>query len=91
VLELSTTDRLGLNTNRVLINIKTYVLDLNSYFWSWTMTTTWSSLVLGVVKEQGLRQGSGGFLSLAALRDKTSLKFRELTPTTTNHGGGRRR
>jgi hypothetical protein len=35
---LSTTDRLGLNTNRVLINIRTYVLDLNSYIQSWTMT-----------------------------------------------------
>jgi hypothetical protein len=44
--------------------------------------TTWPPLVLVVVEEQGMRQGSGGFPSLAALRDRTSLRFRELTPTT---------
>jgi hypothetical protein len=45
------------------------------------MMMTWPPLVLGVVEEQGLRQGSGGFPSLAALRDQTSLRFHKLTPT----------
>jgi hypothetical protein len=45
------------------------------------MMTTWPPLVLSVVEEQGLRQGSGGFPSLAALRDRTTLRFRELTVT----------
>jgi hypothetical protein len=30
--------------------------------------------------------GSGGFPSQAALRDRTSLRFSELTPTPTNLG-----
>jgi hypothetical protein len=45
------------------------------------MMTTWPPLVLGVVEEQGLRQDSGGFPSLATLRDQTSLRFREFSPT----------
>jgi hypothetical protein len=48
-------DRLGINTNRVLINIRTYDLDLSSYLRSWTtMRTTWP-LGLGVGEEQGRR------------------------------------
>jgi hypothetical protein len=62
-------DWLGSNTNQVLINIRTCGLDLNSYLWCWTMTATWSPLMLGVVEEQGMWQGSGGFLSLVAVRD----------------------
>jgi hypothetical protein len=42
--------------------------------------------VLDVVEEQWLWQGSDGFPSLAALRDRTSLKFRELTPMNANLG-----
>jgi hypothetical protein len=48
--------------------------------------TTWPPLVLSIVEEQGLRQGSCGFPSLDALRDRTSLRFCELTPTMTNLG-----
>jgi hypothetical protein len=50
------------------------------------MMTTWPLVVLGVVEEQGLQQGSGGFSPLAALRNQTSLRFHELTSTTTNLG-----
>jgi hypothetical protein len=49
---------------------------------------TWPPLVLDVVEEQGLRQGSGGFPSLATLRDRTSLRFRELSPTNIGSCGG---
>jgi hypothetical protein len=52
------------------------------------MTMTWPPLVLDVVEEQGLRQGSGGFPSLATLRDRTSLRFRELSPTNIGSCGG---
>jgi hypothetical protein len=45
------------------------------------MTAPWPPLVLGVVEEQGLRRGTGGFPSLVTLRDRTSLKFRELLLT----------
>jgi hypothetical protein len=32
------------------------------------MTATWPPLMLDVVEEQGMWQGSGGFLSLVTLR-----------------------
>jgi hypothetical protein len=45
--DLKTTDRLGLNTNWVLINIRTYNLDLSSYLQSWTTMrmTPWPSVL----------------------------------------------
>jgi hypothetical protein len=47
VKDLKTTDQLGLNTNRVLINIRSYNLDLSSYLRSWTAmwTTPWLSVL----------------------------------------------
>jgi hypothetical protein len=68
---LSATDRVGLNTNQVLINISTYDLDLNSYLRCSMMTLTWPPLVLGVVEEQGLRQSSGGSHRYVPSRNQT--------------------
>jgi hypothetical protein len=46
-----------------------------AYLGPWTMTMPWPPLVLDVVEEQGLRLGSGGFSTLAALRRSNLLSF----------------
>jgi hypothetical protein len=70
-------------------------LNLSSYLGSLTMTTTLPRIRLwpggsggdaSVRSNGGGDIGSGGFLLLAALRDRISLRFHELIPTPMNLG-----